>query len=103
MVEDLDGFSPDAIAAQLPPAQCTMLLLKLPVVDVIKLECTSVVQGIDMNAIWEKLFEQRVVNPCGILVAFLFDKDSFRFEGSWKENYMAIITSLLLNDYKAGI
>lgn len=43
LVEDLDGFSPDVIAAQLPPAQRTMLLLKLPAVDVIKLECTSVV------------------------------------------------------------
>ena len=80
-----------------------MLLLRLPVVDVINLEHTSVVQGIDMNAIWEKLFEQRVVNPCGIFVAFPFDKGSFKFESSWKENYMAIVTSLLLNFYKADI
>ena len=101
LVKELESFSPDAIAAQLAPTQRSMLLLRLPVVDVIKLERTSVVQGIDMNAVWEKLFEQRVINPCGILVDFPFDKSGFSFEGSWKENYMAIVTSLLLNVYKA--
>ena len=102
LVEELESFSPGAIAAQLPPTQRSMLLLRLPVVDVMKLERTSVVRGIDMNAIWEKLYEQRVVNRCGILVAFPFDKSSFSFDGGcWKENYMAIVTSLLLNLYKA--
>ena len=101
VVEELESFFPDAIAAQLPPTQRSMLLLRLPVVDVIKLERTSVVQGIDMNSVWDKLFEQRVINPCGILVDFPFDKSIFNFEGSWKESYMAIVTSLLLNLYKA--
>ncbi len=100
LAKEIDRFSPDAVASQLPPTQRNMLLLRLPVVDVIKLERTNVVQGIDMNTVWEKLFEQRVVSPCGILVGFPFNKSSFSFEGSWKEHYMAIVTSLLLNLYK---
>lgn len=96
LAEELDSFSPDTIASQLPPTQRNMLLMRLPVVDIIKLERTSVVHGIDMNTVREKLFKQRVVNPCGILMDFPFNKNSFRFESSWKEHYMAIVTSTFI-------
>ena len=43
LVNELEDFMPDSIFAQLPTTLCHMLLLKLPAVDVIKLESTSVV------------------------------------------------------------
>ena len=66
--------------------------------DVIKLEGTSVVRGIDMNAVWEQMCKQMLSRITGCP----FEIGSyFHFEGSWKERYFSVLTSLLLNLFKA--
>lgn len=99
LVNELEHFPPDAIFAQLPLMMRRMLLLKLPAVDVMKLESTSVVRGINMNAVWEKLSNQRLRHPL-MLSDYPFDDSCLHYKGSWKEHYLAIVTSILLNLYR---
>ena len=99
VADELESFSPDAIAAQLPPTQRSMLLLWLPVLDIIKLESTSVVRGIDMNTIWENLCNQRLVIPA--CIDYPFEISIFHSEGSWKAYYLTVVTSILLNPFEA--
>ena len=97
VANELDSFSPDAIFAQLPPTQRTMLLLRLPLIDVIKLEGTSVVRGIDMNMVWEKLCNQRL--EVLDFIKYPFERSAFHLEGSWKSYYLAIAASIILNPF----
>lgn len=99
IADELERFSPDAITAQLPPMQRSMLLLWLPVLDIIKLEGTSVVGGIDMNTVWENLCTQRLIVPAGI--DYPFETSIFHSEGSWKAYYLTVVTSILLNPFEA--
>ena len=96
LVNELYDFTPEAILAQLPSTLRRMLLLKLPVVDIIKLEGTCVVSGIDMNRVWEMVCNERFDHPL-MLSDFPFKRSSFHFEGSWKEHYLAIVSSIILN------
>ena len=100
LINELEDFTPDTIFAQLPPTLRRMLLLKLPVVDVIKLESTNVVRGIDMNIVWEELCNQRLHHPL-MLTDYHFNGSNLHYRGSWKEHYLAIVTSILLNVFKA--
>ena len=99
IADELERFSPDAITAQLPPTQRSMLLLWLPVLDIIKLEGTSVVRGIDMNTVWENLCSQRLIVPAG--VDYPFDTSIFHSEGNWKVYYLTVVTLVLLNPFEA--
>ena len=67
--------------------------------DMIKLEGTNAVRGIDMNAVWKKVCDQRLtlITDC----PFEFGK-YFHFDGSWKEHFFAVFTSLLLNLFYAS-
>ena len=101
VADELESFSPDTIAAQLPPTQRSMLLLWLPVLDIIKLESTSVVGGIDMNSVWENLCSQRLVIRIAAGVDYPFEMNIFHSEGSWKAYYLTVVTSILLNPLEA--
>ncbi len=99
VADELESFSPDSIAAQLPPTQRSMLLLWLPIVDVIKLESTSVVRGIDMNTVWENLCNQRLILPDRI--DYPFEMSVFHSGGCWKTYYLTVVASILLNPFEA--
>ena len=98
IADELESYSPDALVAHLPPTLRSMLLLRLPVMDVIKLEATSAVRGINMNTVWEKLYNQwhHLFN----LVDYPFEKSAFLLDGGWKEYYLSISSSIILNPYK---
>jgi len=100
LVNELENYTPDAIFTQLPPTLRRMLLLNLPALDIIRLESTSVARGINMNIVWEKVCKQKLCHPVMLNSDYRFDLGCLHYMGSWKEHYLAIVTSIILNVFK---
>ena len=52
-----------------------------------------------MNLVWEKVCKRRLCHPV-MLIDYRFDSGCLHYMGSWKEHYLAVVTSILLNVFK---
>ena len=101
IVGHVHEFSSTAIGL-LPSSIRRKLLLHLPVVDILKLECTPATANISMDDLWQVLFNTRMPPPRfeaiekDVLTPEKFEEKFKQINFNWKEAYFQSFLNLLM-------
>ena len=102
VIQQLEHYPPDLLV-QLPPTLRRLLLVNLPIVDICQLEKTCVFDGMNVQKVWDEVFEQQISRYFTSLENFppftLFGTKNALEEkrASSREKCLSIIANIILN------
>ena len=87
LVSHIHYYSPEALSL-LPSSSRQLLLTRLPVVDVLKLEDTAACTNMNLDELWKAICEIRLPHDLPF---------SIENRGDWKDYFFTVITAIIVN------